>query len=94
MLYTDQQKKRCAENPACLEVKQHFAAPGRTVTDHVNDVLAKLVDTWRKKKSSTHQIEDLKTIERICTTLKQIRLETKTVDSSCEIIPDKWDSEG
>lgn len=40
---THQQEKRSAENPACFEVNQHFAAPGRAVADHVNNVLAKLV---------------------------------------------------
>lgn len=42
---THQQKKRSEENPACFEVKQHFGAPGRTVADHVNDVLTKLIDS-------------------------------------------------
>lgn len=50
MLYTHQQKERSAENPACLKVKQHFAAPGRAVTNHVNDVLTKLVDAWWRRK--------------------------------------------
>lgn len=44
IVFTDQQKKGSAENPACLEVEHHFAAPRWAVTDHVNDVLTKLVD--------------------------------------------------
>lgn len=43
--FTHQQEKWSAENPACFEVKQHFATPGRAVADHINNVLTELVDS-------------------------------------------------
>lgn len=50
LFYTHQQKKRREKNPASLKVKQHFAAPGRAMTNHVNDVLTELINAWCKKK--------------------------------------------
>ena len=46
VLFTHQQKKWSAQHPACFEVKQHFAAPGRAVRDHIKYVLTKLVDSY------------------------------------------------
>ena len=43
-VFTHQQKEGSEENPAGFEIKQHFAAPGGAVADHVNDVLTELVD--------------------------------------------------
>lgn len=46
--FTHQQKEGSEENPACFEIKQHFATPGGAVADHIDDVLAELVDPWMK----------------------------------------------
>lgn len=44
-VFTHQQEKRSAENPASFEVKQHFAAPRRAGVNHINNVLTELVDS-------------------------------------------------
>lgn len=43
-LFAYQQKEGSEENPACFEIKQHLAAPGGAVADHIDDVLTELVD--------------------------------------------------
>lgn len=54
----EQQKKWSEENPACFEVKQYFTAPGRAMTDHIKDVLTKLVDSIEEGHANTHEEGD------------------------------------
>lgn len=54
----EQKKKWSAENPAGFEVKQHFAAPGRAVTDHINDVMTELVDSIEEGDANAHEEGD------------------------------------
>lgn len=54
----EQQEKWSTEYPACFEVKQHFAAPGRAVADHVDNVLTKLVDSIEEGDANAHEEGD------------------------------------
>lgn len=53
-----QQEEGSKENPACFEIKQHFAAPGGAVADHIDDVLTELVDPIEEGDAKAHEESD------------------------------------